>query len=53
MAINDGGEEMNQTDYAKNISIIWDWIEEQQALLHLMPGYVNDPADVDREGCWV
>lgn len=44
---------MNQTDYAKNIERVWDWIEEQQALTALMPGYVNGPADVDKEGWFV
>jgi len=44
---------MNQTEYAKAIGGLWDWIEEQQALTALMPGYINDPADVDREECWV
>jgi len=44
---------MNQKDYFKNISIIWDWIDEQWALMAIMPGYINDPADVDKEGCFV
>ena len=44
---------MNQKDYSKNISLIWDWIDEQRALMALMPGYINDPADVDRENCFV
>jgi hypothetical protein len=44
---------MNQKDYSKNISLIWDWIDEQWALMALMPGYINGPADVDRENCFV
>jgi len=44
---------MNQTDYAKNIERVWDWIDEQQALTALMPGYVNGPVDVDKEGWFV
>lgn len=35
------------------ISDLCDWIEEQWALKALLPGYANDAADVDREGCFV
>ena len=35
------------------INDLCDWIDEQWALKHLMPGYFNDAADVDREGCFV
>lgn len=45
--------EMNQTEYAKHIETIWDMIEEYQALARISPGYINDAADVDREGCFV
>ena len=47
------GDEMNPPNYAKNIERVWDWIDEQQALTALMPGYVNDPVDVDKEGWFV
>lgn len=47
------GDVMNQKDYEKNINWVWDWIEEQQALTALMPGYINDPVDVDKEDCFV
>ncbi len=36
-----------------NINALCDWIDEQWALKRLMPGYINDPADVDKEGCFV
>lgn len=44
---------MNLTELNESRDLLCGWIEEQQALRHLMPGYINDPADVDREGCWV
>lgn len=44
---------MNQKDYSKNISLLWDWIDEQWALTALMPGYILDPADMDNENCFV
>lgn len=44
---------MKQEEYNQNIVQIWDWIEEQQALSQVFPGYANDPVDVDREGAWV
>jgi len=44
---------MNQKDLNESRDLLFDWIDEQPALTALMPGYVNDPADVDREGCWV
>jgi hypothetical protein len=44
---------MNQKDYNDHIETIWDWIEDQQALQRIMPGYFNDPVDVDTEGCFV
>ena len=37
----------------RNNDLLCEWIAEQQALARVMPGYVNDPADVDREGCFV
>jgi hypothetical protein len=44
---------MNQTDYAKYIEPLWDWIDERRALTRLMPGYVNGAVDVDKEGYFV
>lgn len=44
---------MNLKELNESRDLLFDWIEEQQALHHLMPGYVNDPADCDKEGCWV
>lgn len=53
MTSREGGIEMNQTEYAKHIETIWDMIEEYQALARISPGYINDAADVDREGAFV
>lgn len=44
---------MNQKDYAENRELVWDWIDEQWALLALMPGYIMDPVDADKEQCFV
>jgi len=35
------------------IDDLCDWIEEQQALEKIWHGYVNDPVDLDTEGCFV
>jgi hypothetical protein len=45
---------MNRKDYAENIELIWDWIDEQWALTALMPGYIiMDSVDTDKEQCFV
>lgn len=43
----------NVEDQNQEISDLCDWVEEQQILQKIMPGYANDPVDVDREGCFV
>ena len=44
---------MNLKELNESRDLLFDWIDEQQALTALMPGYVNGPADVDREGWFV
>lgn len=44
---------MNQEEYKDGIETLWDLIEVLTALDKQWPGYFNDPADVDREGCFV
>jgi hypothetical protein len=51
-----GGEIMQNKDTLgtdEYINDLCDWIDEQWALKHLMPGYFSDPADLDMEGCFV
>ena len=35
------------------INALCDWIDEQWALMNQWHGYVNDPVDVDKDGCFV
>ena len=35
------------------INDLCDWIDEQWILKKLWPGYVNDPVDLDKEGCFI
>jgi hypothetical protein len=44
---------MTQKNYAKNRDLLLDWIDEQWALRALMPGYIMDPVDTDKERCFV
>jgi len=44
---------MNLQARNQYISDLCDMIEESQALARISPGYINDAADVDREGCFV
>ena len=40
-------------DYNEGIETLWDLIDCLTALNQIWPGYVNDAADVDLEGCFV
>ena len=54
--ITKGAFEMPKFDLEarnKNIDLLCEIVENYQALVQIWPGYVNDPADVDREGCFV
>ena len=35
------------------INDLCDWIDEQWAMVNLWHGYVNDPIDTDKDGCFV
>ena len=37
----------------ENFNALCDWIDEQWALMNQWHGYVNDPVDVDKDGCFV
>jgi len=45
--------EMNLQNRNQHISALCDTIDGYQALARISPGYVNDAADVDREGAFV
>jgi hypothetical protein len=51
--VGDGEEIMNLQEANDNTCLLCDFIEVYQALEAQWHGYVNDPADVDREGCFV
>jgi hypothetical protein len=36
-----------------DINTLCDFIEEYQALTRISPGYINDPVDCDKEGCFI
>ena len=36
-----------------NINTLCDWIEEYQNTFKMFHGYVNDPIDLDKEGCFI
>ena len=44
---------MNLQKANQDIDTLCDLIENYQALSQLAPGYINDPVDCDKEGCWV
>ncbi len=44
---------MTQQNRNQCINDLCDTIEEYQALARISPGYINDAADVDREGAFV
>ena len=46
-------EKERMAEYKENLETIWELIEVLTALHQIWPGYFNDAADVDREGCFV